>query len=56
MAGMVNHNVTTWYRGIWGRTVNVVAADFFQGTGLVEAAIDWNQIHAEQLACGIMQQ
>jgi hypothetical protein len=29
MADMVNHNVTTWCHGIWGRTVNIVAADFF---------------------------
>jgi hypothetical protein len=55
MADMVNHNVTTWYRGIWGHTVNIVAADFFRGTGLVEAAIYWNRIRAQQLACSIVQ-
>jgi hypothetical protein len=53
MADMVNQNVTTWYRGVWGQTVNIVAADFFRGTGLVEAAIVWNKIRAHELACNI---
>jgi hypothetical protein len=53
MADMVNQNVTTWFRGIWGQTVNIVSPDFFRGTGLVEAAIDWNKVRAQQLACDI---
>jgi len=51
MADMVNRNVTTWYYGIWGQTVNIVSADFFRGTGLVEAAIEWNKVRAQQRAC-----
>jgi hypothetical protein len=51
MADMVNRNVTAWYYGIWGQTVNIVSADFFRGTGLVEAAIEWNIVRAQQLAC-----
>ncbi|XP_049766806.1 PI-PLC X domain-containing protein 1-like [Schistocerca cancellata] len=42
MADLVNKNVTAWYRGKWGQTVNAVAVDFFQGTAIVEAAIEWN--------------
>jgi hypothetical protein len=30
-----------------------VSPDFFRGTGLVEAAIDWNKVRAQQLACDI---
>jgi hypothetical protein len=53
MADMVNYNVTTWYYGIWGQTVNIVSPDFFRGTGVVEAAIEWNKVRAQQLACNI---
>ncbi|XP_069686377.1 PI-PLC X domain-containing protein 1-like isoform X2 [Periplaneta americana] len=51
MAAMVNQNVTAWYRGTWGKTVNIVSADFFRDTGLVEAAISWNHFRSQQLAC-----
>jgi len=51
MSDMVNQNVTTWYYGIWGQTVNIVSTDFFRGTGLVEAAIEWNKVRAQQHAC-----
>jgi hypothetical protein len=56
MADMVNKNVTAWYRGAWGQTVNIVATDFFRGTGLVKAAIDWNNIRAQQLSCNTAKQ
>jgi hypothetical protein len=53
MAGVVNEIVTAWYCSTWGQRVNILAADFFKVTELVEAAIYWNHIHAQQLACNI---
>ena len=48
MADSVNRNVTTWYLGSWGATVNTVAVDFFRGTDIVRVAIDWNDKRVAQ--------
>ncbi|KAF4518530.1 hypothetical protein B566_EDAN004274 [Ephemera danica] len=42
MADSVNRNVTTWYLGSWGETVNIVACDFFRGTDIVAVALEWD--------------
>lgn len=43
-AERVNHNLTEWYHGQdWGSRSNVVAVDFFRGSGIVRAAIEWNK-------------
>lgn len=49
MADLVNRNVTAWYKGDWGKTVNVVATDFFRGTGIVDAALEWNRRRAQAI-------
>lgn len=51
MAQMVNRNVTIWFRGNWGKSVNIVATDFFKGTGIVDAAIEWNIIKGVHVNC-----
>jgi hypothetical protein len=56
MVGMMNENVRALYRGTSDQMVNIVSADFFQGTELVEAANDWNHIHSQHLACNVPQQ
>nr|CAD7452625.1 unnamed protein product [Timema tahoe] len=55
MADTVNRNVTAWYKGTWGKTVNIVAVDFFKGTAIVDAAIDWNDRRAKQSSCSSVQ-
>lgn len=42
MAEDVNMNVTTWYNTEFQNTANIVAVDFFKGTGIIETAIEWN--------------
>ncbi|XP_063230345.1 PI-PLC X domain-containing protein 1-like isoform X2 [Bacillus rossius redtenbacheri] len=51
MADSVNRNVTVWYKGSWGKTVNIVAVDFFRGTGIVDAAIQWNERRGSNASC-----
>jgi hypothetical protein len=51
MAEMVNQNVTSWYRGEWGKSVNIVAVDYFRGSDIVQAAIKWNKLRAQEIAC-----
>ncbi|XKL66067.1 hypothetical protein PGB90_009487 [Kerria lacca] len=53
MAHNVNPHVTTWFRGIWGRTCNIVAVDFFRGTDIVETAIEWNIRKTQRHICDI---
>nr|CAD7258558.1 unnamed protein product [Timema shepardi] len=47
----VNRNVTEWYRGDLGVNANIVAVDFFRGTAIVDAAIDWNSRRAGRMKC-----
>jgi hypothetical protein len=47
MADMVNRNVTSWYLGPWGETVNIVAVDFFRGTDIVKVAMEWDDIRIQ---------
>lgn len=42
MASNVNVHVTNWFRGVWGKNCNIVAVDFFRGTDIIDAAIEWN--------------
>lgn len=42
MAEEVNPYVSSWFRGPWGKSSNIVAVDFFRGTDIVETAIAWN--------------
>lgn len=43
-AEIVNHNLTEWYHSQdWGQNTNIVAIDFFRGSGIVRAAIEWNK-------------
>lgn len=53
MAANVNVNVTNWFRGVWGKTCNIVAVDFFRGTDIVEAAIEWNVRRSTKHICDI---
>nr|CAD7446438.1 unnamed protein product [Timema bartmani] len=51
MAHSVNRNVTEWYSGDLGVNANIVAVDFFRGTAIVDAAIDWNSRRAGRMKC-----
>ncbi|KAJ9599936.1 hypothetical protein L9F63_009764 [Diploptera punctata] len=51
MAEMVNRNVTEWFRGEWGQRANIVSADYFRATGLVDEAIRWNKLKAQGTTC-----
>ncbi|XP_015593954.1 PI-PLC X domain-containing protein 1 [Cephus cinctus] len=42
MANDVNINVTTWYATKWHNSANIVAVDFFKGSGIIETSIEWN--------------
>ncbi|XP_054282276.1 PI-PLC X domain-containing protein 1-like [Macrosteles quadrilineatus] len=42
MAADTNIMVTEWFRGAWGVKCNIVAVDFIRGSGIVNAAIQWN--------------
>jgi hypothetical protein len=42
MSDKVNRNVTSWFQGDWGKTVNAVAVDFFRGSDIIKTALDWN--------------
>uniref|UniRef100_A0A0A9X7M8 PI-PLC X domain-containing protein 3 n=2 Tax=Lygus hesperus TaxID=30085 RepID=A0A0A9X7M8_LYGHE len=49
MMDTCNHNVTDWFRDKWGLTTNAVAVDFIRSTGIVSAAIRWNNAKAALL-------
>ncbi|XP_064456911.1 PI-PLC X domain-containing protein 1-like [Ornithodoros turicata] len=43
MADQVNRNVTTWFRDWFWKCANIVAVDYFLGSGIVEVAIEANR-------------
>ncbi|CAG0881517.1 unnamed protein product [Cyprideis torosa] len=43
MSDAVNRNVTEWYREDWGSVTNAIKLDFFQGTDIINIAIDINR-------------
>lgn len=53
MAQLVDTNITSWFRGTWGRICNIVAVDFFRGTDIVQAAIEWNYRRNTKHICDI---